>query len=357
MSVTSLASSEDTLDEAVDQNDLTASSSKGPASRWVARAAGAVRSRTLRVVIRRLLSAIPLLLVVSFLSFLLLSLTPGDSAQSILGGEGSPAALAKLKSQLGLDHSLLHQYGSWLHGALAGDFGNSVFSHQPVFDLVMSRLPVTVTLVVASLLVLVTVGVSLGVFSAVRGGIPAKVVDSLSLVAFAMPSFWIGAILVALFAVKLGWLPATGYVSFADSPSQWMKSLVLPVTALSLHGIAAIAKQTREAMLEVLDSEHVRMARANGMRVRSIVFRHALKNAGIRVVTVLGIQVVGLLTGTVVVETVFGLPGLGSLAVNSTLQLDIPVVQGVVVCFTILVVLVNLAVDVAYTRLNPKVRV
>jgi peptide/nickel transport system permease protein len=181
-------------------------------------------------------------------------------------------------------------------------------------------------------------------------------VDTFALVGFALPAFWVGAVLISIFAVKLHWLPAVGYVPFTDSPAAWFKSLVLPVIALSLFGVAAVAKQMRESMLDVLASEHVRMARANGIPGTSIVFVYALKNAAIPVVTVLGLQIVGLLSGTVLVETVFALPGMGGLAVTASVQHDIPIIQGVAVCFTIIVVAVNLFIDLAYGWLNPRVR-
>src|SRR5581483_1180340 len=181
--------------------------------------------------------------------------------------------------------------------------------------------------------------------------------DALALAGYSVPAFWIGAELIVLFAVKLTWFPATGYVPVSHSPVDWLRSLVLPVAALSLYGIAAVARQTREAMLDVLASEHIRMARANGLPARSILFRHALRNASVPVVTVLGVVAVGLLGGTIFVENVFALPGLGVLVVNASLQGDLPVVQGVAVFFTLVVIVVNLAIDLAYTWLNPRVRV
>jgi peptide/nickel transport system permease protein len=181
-------------------------------------------------------------------------------------------------------------------------------------------------------------------------------VDGVSMAGYAFPSFWLGAVLISLFAVKVRWFPATGYVSLDESVSGWARALVLPVVALSLHGIAAVSKQTREAMLDVLSSEHIRMARANGIPESSIVFRHGLKSAGIRTTTILGLQAVALLGGTVLVESVFALPGLGTLAVSASIQHDLPVVQGIVVLFTCMVIVINLVIDLGYTLLNPRVR-
>jgi peptide/nickel transport system permease protein len=179
----------------------------------------------------------------------------------------------------------------------------------------------------------------------------------LALVGFSLPAFWVGAELIVIFAVWRNWFPATGYVSLTASPAGWLHSLVLPVISLSLYGIAATAKQTRESMLDVLGSEYIRMARANGLSSRSIVLRHALRNASMRVVTVLGLQAVGLLGGTVLVENVFALPGLGSLMVTAATEHDLPVVAGMVVYFTLIVVVINLLVDLAYLWLNPRVRI
>jgi len=314
------------------------------------------RMPLLRVFVRRMLMAIPLLFVISVLSFVLVSLTPGDAAQAILGTQATQDQYEALRSSLGLDQPLFVQYWHWLTHAITGDFGSSLFSGETVSNAILTRLPVTLSLMFGALLVSLVLGVALGLFSAVRGGVLGRAVDGLALVGFALPGFWVGAMLIVIFAVELRWFPPTGYVEFADSPQGWLSSLVLPVFALALSGIAALAKQTREALLDVLNSEYIRMARANGIRYRSIVFVNALKNSSVRVVTVLGVQAVGLLGGTVVVENVFALPGLGSLAVNSTAQHDLPVIQGIVVYFTLLVVVINLIVDLAYTWLNPKVR-
>jgi peptide/nickel transport system permease protein len=318
--------------------------------------AAALDRPMLRVVVRRLLTSVVLLFVVSALSFVLVALTPGDAARAIVGVNGSQEQYQRVRHELGLDLPLVEQYWRWLRHAVQGDFGASLFTSQPVTQAIDERLPVTACLIVGALLVSLVVGVALGVFSAVRGGAAGRFVDAFALGAFALPPFWVGAILIAFFAVKLGWFPATGYVPFAQSPSDWFSSLVLPVVALALGGVAAIAKQTREAMLEALASEHVRMAWSTGISPRSILFRHAFRVAAMRVVTVLGWLFVSLLGGTVFVETVFALPGLGGLAVSAATQHDLPLIQGVVVCFTVIVVLVNLVVDLVYVWLDPRVR-
>jgi peptide/nickel transport system permease protein len=311
----------------------------------------------LAVGLRRLVLAVPLLLVVSALSFVIVSLTPGDAAQEILGTNAPPGSLAKLRQELGLNLPIYEQYWRWLTHALHGDLGQSLYSGQSVAQLIAPRLPVTLSLIGLSLLAILVVGVCLGVFSAVRGGVAGRVVDTVSLIGFSVPSYWAGAVLIAIFAVTFRWLPATGYVALSESSGQWIRSLILPVVALSMNGVAAVAKQTREAMLDVLGSEYIRMARANGIPEHSLIFRHALKNAAIRTVTILGIQAVGLLGGTVLVESVFALPGLGGFAVTAAMEHDLPAVQGVVVYFTLIVVVVNLLIDLSYAWLNPRVGV
>lgn len=307
-------------------------------------------------VTHRLLLVIPLLVVVSGLSFVLLSLTPGDAARQILGTTGTPAQYHALRTSLGLDLPLWQQYWRWVEHAAAGNLGTSVLDGQTVAHAIGSRLPVTLSLVLCSLIASLVVGVSLGVLSATRGGVIGRTIDALALVAWALPVFWVASELVIVFAVRLHLLPALGYVSLAQSPGGWARSLVLPVTALSLGPIAALTKQTREAMLDVLGAEYIRMAQANGIGPGSLIFRHALKNAAMRVVAVLGVQTVGLLSAAIFAEVVFSLPGLGSLVVSASLGHDIPVVQGVAVCFTMLVVIVNIAVDLAYRALDPRVQ-
>jgi peptide/nickel transport system permease protein len=307
-----------------------------------------------RVIFRRLVFAVPLLFVVSFLTFVLLSLSPGNEAYEILGSGATPQKVAALDHQLGLDLSLPVQYWHWLKHALSGNLGTSVFSGQPVAQTIGQRLPVTLSLLIGGLVLMPGIGVPLGIYSAVRSGVTARILDAVSLVGFSVPSFWVGAILIELFAVKLHWFPALGTIG--TSPVEWLQSYTLPVIAVSLVGIAGFARFSRDAMLEVLASEHIRMARANGLPERSIIFRYALKNVGIRVVTLIGLFTISLLGGTIFVETVFALPGMGSFVVTGALQGDVPVVQGVVVVFTLIIVIVNLLVDLAYTLLDPRVR-
>jgi peptide/nickel transport system permease protein len=297
-----------------------------------------------------------LILVVSAISFVLVSLTPGDPARQILGTQGTHQQYLALRRALGLNLPVYEQYWRWLRHAATGDLGNSIISGAGVGSQIGSRLPVTLSLVFGSLLVSLTIGTALGVIGAVKRGLVDRALDAISLVGFAVPSFWAGAVLIAVFAVDLKWLPATGYVAASQSLGGWLESLALPVAALSLVMVAAIAKQTRDAMLDVLGSEHIKAAWASGLSPASIYLRHGLKNAGMRIATITGVLAVGLLGGTVVVEVVFALPGLGSLLVNATATHDLPVVQGVVVVLSVLVVAINLLVDLTYAALNPRVR-
>jgi peptide/nickel transport system permease protein len=311
----------------------------------------------LHLVARRLLVSIPLVLVVTMLTFVLQSLAPGDAARAILGENYNPEAYAELRRQLRLDESVLVQYGHWLAGAVHGDLGVSPVSGIEVTAEITRRLPVTLALTVGTVLVAAVVGVGLGVLSAVRGGRLGGAVDVISLIGFALPNFWFALVLVTLFAVAVPLFPATGYVPFTTSPSGWLASLVLPVVTLAVSAVAVLAKQTRDAMLDTLSRGFVHTLRANGASEASVIFRHALRNAAIPVVTVIGLLFVGLVSGTVLVETVFAMPGLGGLAVQASSQRDLPTLQGVALAFTVVVVVVNLLVDLAYGWLDPRARV
>jgi peptide/nickel transport system permease protein len=311
----------------------------------------------LSLITRRLAWALPLLLVVSAVSFVLISLVPGDPARAILGPNASQAQYLLLHRQLGLDQPLYLQYYDWLRNAVHGDLGISLFTGEPVTTILNQRLWVSLTLIVAALLVAGVAGVALGTVSAVRGGRLGRAVDAVAMLGLAVPSFWLALLLIAVFAVAVPLFPATGWVPFSASPSGWLHALVLPVATLAFSALTIIVVQTRDAMLDVLSRDFIQVLRANGFPPRSILLRHALRNAAIPVVTVLGIIFIGLLTATVLVETVFALPGLGSQAVEAATQHDVPVLQGEVLYFTAIVVVVNLLTDVAYGLLDPRVRV
>ena len=309
-----------------------------------------------RLVLHRLAIGIPLVLVATMVTFVLTALVPGDPARAILGLNAPPEAYEALREELGLNQPLWQQYAHYIGGVLQGSLGTSLATGEQVSTVLGQRLPVTLSLVVLTTLFCAVVGLLLGTLSAIRGGFLGRAVDVLSLAGLALPSFWVALVLVSVFAVALQAFPATGYVPFADSPSRWLWAMTLPVIALGLAGVATVAKQTRDAMLDVLDRDYIRTLRASGLRQRSIVWKHGLRNAAIPVTTVLGLVFVSLLSGTVFAEAVFVLPGLGLQAVTATQQHDIPVIEGIALYFTVIVVLANLVIDLLYGLLNPKVR-
>lgn len=309
------------------------------------------------VLTRRVLMAIPILVIVSVVMFILSSIVPGDQARTILGENATPDAVAALREQLGLDLPLYLQYLNWAWDAVRGDFGASIYSGQSVITIVGGRFPVTGSLMLLATITIAVVGGGLGLMSALRGGWVGKVLDAASLVGLAVPSFAIAILLVSVFAVTVRIFPATGYVAFSEDPGAWLWALVLPVIALSLTGTTLVAKQMRDSVLDALSRDYVRMMRANGIPERSIIFRHVIKNASIPSITIVGVGAVACLTSTVFVENVFVLPGLGTLATQSTLNHDLPVLLGLGVFFTLMVIAINLVVDVMYGVLNPKVRI
>ena len=310
----------------------------------------------LRVILRRMLISIPLVLVVSLVTFVLQSFIPGDPARAILGPNGTPEQYEALRLGMHLDDPVLVQYGRYMSGLLHGDLGSSLFNQEPVAQSLANRFPVTLSLLIGSTVLCAVIGVLLGLLSVVLGGVMSKVVDVLSLLGLALPNFWVALLLVSAFAVAIPLFPAIGYVPFANSPNAWATSLVLPVIALSIGGLATVAKMTRDGIATALEKDYIRTLKACGISSRSLILKHALKNSGVSIVTVIGLTFVGALSGSVFVENVFSLPGLGSLVITATNQHDIPVIQGVALAFTLVVVVVNLLVDITYSWLNPKVR-
>ncbi len=309
------------------------------------------------LILRRILTSVVLLLVVSMITFLLESLTPGDAAQLILGQDYTPQAYAQLREELGLNDPLYLQYWHWLSGIFHGSLGISVASKASVASILSDRLPVTVSLVLLCLVVSAIVGIGLGVGGAVRGGLLGRALDALSLIGFATPNFWLGLVLATLFGVELKLLPVTGYTALDDSVWGWLKGLVLPVITLAAGSTASIAKLTRDSMLDAMSREFIRALRARGIGEPSVIMKHALRSAALPVATALGMQFINQLSGAVLVETIFALPGLGTAALDATNGHDFPILQGVVLYFTLMVVAVNLVLDLAYGWLNPRVRV
>jgi peptide/nickel transport system permease protein len=307
---------------------------------------------------RRLLAIVPLLLLISGLVFSMTFLIPGDPARILAGGlHASPAQVTAVRHQLGLDRPLVAQYWTWLGHALTGNLGASLFTHNSVASEIGRRFPITLSLAFGALFVMLILGIPAGVLA---GTHPGTVVDRLVTVgtstAIAVPDFWLGIMLVIVFAVKLKIMPAIGYVGLTQSPVAWATHLYLPWLALGIAGAAPIARQLRGALIDVLDQDYIRTADAKGLPRRVIVLKHALKNAAIAPVTVIGIQFAYLLGGTVIIEYIYSIPGLGLYFFDALNGKDLPVIQGVTLVVAVTFVLLNLAVDVLYAYINPKVR-
>ncbi|MCU1437047.1 MAG: transporter permease [Naasia sp.] len=305
--------------------------------------------------LRRLLFGLSLILFATTATFFLVYRDASLVTRNILGEGATQADLDARAAAMGLDRPILVQFLDWLGGAVTGDFGQSYFSTESVASILVSRVPVTLSIVAVGVLVSALVSAVLGILAAVRGGVIDRIVQVLSVIGMALPNFWVALMLVVVFAVTWRLLPATGYVSPAQSVSGWLASITLPVIALAVASIAAATQQVRGAMIDVLDTDYIRTLRASGVRERSILFRHALKNAASPALTVLSLQFIGLFGGAIVIEKVFALPGLGTTAVNATLQGDVPVLLGVVAVTVVIVVAVNLLIDLANGWVNPKV--
>jgi peptide/nickel transport system permease protein len=312
----------------------------------------------LRFAGKRLLAVIPLLLILTFVTYALVDLIPGDAASSIAGEQASPDELQGIRNYLGLDEPLPVRYAHFLGNLAHGNLGSSIINSQPVGETIGRRLPVTLSLVIVTILLTVIVAVPLGTLAALRpNGIFDRAVTILAGIVLSVPSFVVGLILVTFLAVNRSWFPATGYQPLAEGVFGWLKHLILPAIALGLHPIAELTRQTRGAMRDVLDQDYVRTARAYGLRGSSIVFKWAGKNAGVTVLTVLGLMAGRLIGGAAVVEVIFNLPGIGTLAVDAVTARDISMIQGIVLLAGLFVIAVNLVVDLSYAWFNPRTRV
>lgn len=312
----------------------------------------------LRLLARRLLISVPILVIVTFVVFLLLQLAPGDPARRAAGGESASLQdVAAARHRLGLDEHWWVQYWHFFSGLFSGNLGRSFFSDQPVVSAISDRIPVSLSLMAGALVVALLIAIPAGIVAALRPGSMAdRVVMLISAAGVAMPSFFIGLLLVLLLALKLEIFPATGYVPIEQSATQWFESLVLPWLTLGFAAAAEIARFLRASLLDVLDRDYIRTAKAKGIGMFSVAGKHAMKNAFSPVLTVIGLQVRFLLGGTVVVEQIFDLPGLGSLSVKAVFDRDYPIIQGVAITTALIVIVVNLIVDVAYGYLDPKLR-
>jgi len=298
-----------------------------------------------------------MLLGLSIASFALVHVIPGDPALVMLGGEGTPQQVAELRQQLGLDRPLPVRYWEWLTRVVRGDLGESLYNRTRVIDELVWRLPTTLTLVLMSLILSIGIGVPAGIASAVyRNTWIDHAARLLTLVSLSVPSFWLGLMLIILFSLKLNLLPIVGYKSVVTDFWFGIRFLILPSFALGTYLAALLARLVRSSVLEILGQDYIRTARAKGLREKAVLFRHALRNALIPAVTVIGINVGILLGGSVVIETLFVLPGVGQFVVTSLYNRDLPVIQGLILYISILYVLVNLVVDVLYTYLDPRLR-
>ena len=311
----------------------------------------------LSYVIRRLLVVIPVMLIVGVVVFSLLHLAPGEPAAIIAGDTATPENIARIRASLGLDRPLMEQFGSWGWATLRGDLGVSMFSQIPVTKLIGQRAGATFSLAATTMLVAVTIAVTLGVLAAWKAGsLLDRAVMGLAVTGFSVPVFVVGYILVYFVALQWRWLPVQGYKELSEGFGEWLRHLVLPSIALGLAYVALIARITRASMLEVLAEDYIRTASAKGVATVPMLLRHALQNAAVPIVTVIGIGIALLISGVVITETVFNIPGIGRLVVDAISRRDYPIIQGAMVVFAGVYVLINLLVDLSYGFLDPRIR-
>jgi peptide/nickel transport system permease protein len=307
--------------------------------------------------IRRILAAIPVMGVVALFVFLLLRLTPGDPAAVIAGDTATPEQIERIRISLGLNEPLYQQFFTWIGRLLHGDFGVSLISNVPVITMIGNRIEPTIAIALSTIIFTVIVAVPLGVIAAWKhGSWIDRFVMALSVIGFSVPVFVIGYVLIQVFAIDLRWLPVQGYRSLARGFGPFVERIALPTLALSFIYIALIARMTRAAMLDVLDEDYIRTARAKGIAEHGVLLRHALRNAAVPVITVIGTGFALLISGVVVTETVFNLPGIGRLTVDAVLARDYPVIQAMILLTSGIYVGVNLLIDLSYTLLDPRIR-
>lgn len=307
--------------------------------------------------IRRLAGALLVLVLVSLMSFALIWLVPGDPAAAFLDASATPEQVAKLRSALGLDLSLPQQMLGWYGRILSGDLGQSILLNRSVTAALIERLPVTLSLAALALAFAVLLGVAAGIIAAVHHNRwPDQAVMTTALLGLSVPDFWLGLVLVLVFAVSLGWLPSGGFTPFLQSPTEWLRGMVLPALTLGLVQVGFIARMARASMLDTLSQDYVRTADAKGLAKLHVVLRHALPNAMIPILTVIGIVSGALLGGAVIVEQVFSIPGIGRLIVGAIASRDFPVLQGGLLFLAVVYLAINLVVDILYAVVDPRVR-
>ena len=308
-------------------------------------------------IVRRILATIPVMAVVAIFVFSLLHLTPGDPASVIAGDYASPAAIAQIRAKLGLDQPIYIQFGKWVARLAQGDLGVSIFSDLPVSKLIVQRLEPTLALATATIILAVLTAVPMGVVAAWKAGTWIdRLVMVFAVLGFSVPIFVFGYLLIWGFSLKLQWFPVQGYVSISKGFYPFIRSITLPTVALAVIYVALIARITRASVLEVLTEDYIRTAHAKGLSSRGVLIGHALKNAAVPIVTIIGIGVALLIGGVVVTESVFNIPGLGRLTVDAILRRDYPIIQGIVFIFAGIYVFINLIIDILYTFLDPRIR-
>jgi peptide/nickel transport system permease protein len=308
-------------------------------------------------ILRRLLATIPVMAVVALFVFFLLHLTPGDPAAVIAGDEATPAEVEGVRARLGLDRPIWEQFAIYLGNLLRGDLGISIFTNLPVTTLVGQRLEPSLVLALSTLLVAVVFAIPLGVIAAWKARTALdRIVMGFSVLGFAVPVFLVGYLLIWVFAIHLRWLPVQGYRPLSQGIGETARSIVLPAFALGMVYMALIARITRASMLEVLSEDFIRTAHATGVATPAVLLRHALKNAAVPIVTVIGLGLALLISGVVITETVFNIPGLGRLTVDAILKRDYPIIQGLIILFAGVKVLVNLMIDISYSVFDPRIR-
>lgn len=308
-------------------------------------------------ILRRLGTGLLLAMLVTLITFFLLSLSFDAVVRARLGSVATPESVAAMTAELGFDRPVLIQYFEWLAGVLRGDFGTSLFTSEPVGPAVASRLAVTLSIVLVALAITVLISVTLGVIAATRGGLVDRLAQAASLVGYVVPGLLIAIVLVVVFAINLRMLPATGYTPFDVNPGRWAATITIPVIVLVIGGAANITAQVRGTMIDELRKDYVRTLRTRGISTRSIVLKHALRNAAGPALTVLSFEFIAMLGGALIIEKVFALPGFGTFAFNSSLQGDITVIMGITLFSVLLVVCINLLVDLVNGWLNPKARI
>ncbi len=307
-------------------------------------------------IIKKLLSIIPLLLIISIVLFFLINALPGDATMSLIGETANEEYVAQLREKMGLDKPPIQRYGAWLWDLLHGDMGDSLTTSETVAQKIAMRFPITMEITLVSMVISVLIALPLGVLSAIKRNTAGDVVGSIiSMLGVAMPSFWLGLLLVMFFAVQNGWLPASGFVPFSENPLGNIRRILLPCISIGFGFAATIMRQTRSSLLEVLEQDYILTAQAKGLREKIVIWKHAMRNALIPVLTVTAMQIGRLIGGAVVTETVFAIPGMGSAIVSSILNRDYPMAMGMIMVVAAVVILINTFVDVLYLLVDPRI--